>query len=248
MCANVLGGHLQRCFKINGGSETGSHRITGNPYWFWNDYTRKLLQRFLPTVWQKSYLPFGKLCSLPCVAEAVRYPDKNSRLYPGIPRDTPHWDNLYRHRVVVERTINPMKDTFVLDSRKSFRSVSAKADTYLCAITQLVGVLLADSIHKLSLFKSLRKLIAWYSKEPFGDAYPGPLSFAMPFLNAFGCFPFGTCFWVSCCPVLRDFYKYLNDVKRKGTGCTHYTDAWEQCQIRCLRKCWALRRISSDTT
>ncbi len=53
-----------------------------------------------------------------------------------------------------------MKDTFVLDSRKSFRSVSAKADTYLCAITQLVGVLLADSIHKLSLFKSLRKLIA----------------------------------------------------------------------------------------
>ena len=76
------------------------------------------------------------------------------------PRDTPHWDNLYRHRVVVERTINLMKDTFVLDSRKSFRSVSAKADTYLCAITQLVGVLLADSIHKLSLFKSLRKLIA----------------------------------------------------------------------------------------
>ena len=39
-----------------------------------------------------------------------------------------------------------------------------------------------------------------------------------------------------------------NDVKRKVTGCTHYTDAWEQCQIRRLRKCWALRRISSDTT
>ena len=88
------------------------------------------------------------------------YPDKDFRLYPGIPRDTPHWDNLYRHRVVVERTINLMKDTFVLDSRKSFRSVSAKADTYLCAITQLIGVLLADSIHKLSLFKSLQKLIA----------------------------------------------------------------------------------------
>ena len=234
MCANVPGGHLQRCFKINGESETGAYWITGNPYWFWNDYTRKLLQRFLPTVWQKSHLPFGKLCSLPCVAEAVRhlnrctftfhkinakkadylvcvytYPDKNFRLYSGIPRDTPHWDNLYRHGVVVERTINPMKDTFVLDSRKSFRSVSAKADTYLCAITQLVGVLLADSIHKLSLFKSLRKLIAWYSKESFWDAYPWHLCFAMPFLNAFGCFPCGTCFWDSCCPVLRDFYKYL---------------------------------------
>ena len=31
----------------------------------------------------------------------------------------------------------------------------------------------------------------------------------MPFLTAFGCFPFGACFGVSCCPVLRDFYKYL---------------------------------------
>jgi len=104
-------------------------------------------------------------CETPCTVSTYgkcvyTYPDKNFRLYPGIPRDPPHWDNLYRHRVVVERTINLMKDTFVLDSRKSLRSVSAKADTYLCAITQLVGMLLADSIHKLSLFKSLRKLIA----------------------------------------------------------------------------------------
>lgn len=66
-------------------------------------------------------------CETPCTASTYgkcvyTYPDKDFRLYPGIPRDTPHWDNLYRHRVVVERTINLMKDTFVLDSRKSFRS------------------------------------------------------------------------------------------------------------------------------
>lgn len=67
---------------------------------------------------------------------------------------------LVREKARCKCYANLMKDTFVLDSRKSFRSVSAKADTYLCAITQLVGVLLADSIHKLSLFKSLRKLIA----------------------------------------------------------------------------------------
>lgn len=73
---------------------------------------------------------------------------------------TSFYNVLYRHRVVVERTINLVKESFVLDSRKTFRSVSAKADTYLCAITQLVGVLLADSIHNFSLFKSLRKLIA----------------------------------------------------------------------------------------
>lgn len=104
-------------------------------------------------------------CDTPCTSYSYgkcvyTYPDRDFRLYPGIPRDTDHWNNLYRHRIVIERTINLMKDTFVLDSRKSFRSVSAKADTYLSAITQLVGVLLADSIHRLSLFKSLRKLIA----------------------------------------------------------------------------------------
>ncbi len=104
-------------------------------------------------------------CENPCTSSSYgkcvyTYPDKDFRLYPGIPRDTPHWNNLYRHRVVIERTLNLMKDTFALDSRKSLRSLSAKADTYLAAITQLIGVILADSIHKLHLFKSLRKLIA----------------------------------------------------------------------------------------
>lgn len=104
-------------------------------------------------------------CDTPCTPSTYgkcvyTYPDKDFRLYPGIPRDTAHWDNLYRHRVLIERTINLMKDTFVLDSRKSLRSVSAKADTYLAAITQLIGMILADSIQKLSLFKSLRKLIS----------------------------------------------------------------------------------------
>ena len=41
-----------------------------------NFYTHKLLQRFLSTVWQKSYLPFGKLYSFPCVTEAVMYPNR----------------------------------------------------------------------------------------------------------------------------------------------------------------------------
>lgn len=104
-------------------------------------------------------------CDTPCTDSSYgkcvyTYPDKDFRLYPGIPRDTEHWNNLYRHRTIIERTINLMKDTFVLDSRKSIRSISAKADTYLAAITQLIGVVLADSIHKLHLFKSLRKLIA----------------------------------------------------------------------------------------
>lgn len=88
------------------------------------------------------------------------YPDKNFRLYPGIPRNTEHWDNLYRHRVTVERTINLLKDTFVLDSRKSIHTCSAKADTYLAGIVQLIGVLLANALHRPECIKSVRKLIA----------------------------------------------------------------------------------------
>lgn len=104
-------------------------------------------------------------CEHPCTASSYgkcvyTYPGKNFRLYPGIPRNTQHWDNLYRHRVTVERTINLLKDTFVLDGRKSHRTVTLKADLYLAGIVQLVGVLLANSLHKLQLFKSIRKLIA----------------------------------------------------------------------------------------
>ena len=104
-------------------------------------------------------------CENPCTDSTYgkcvyTYPDKNFRLYPGIPRNTEHWDNLYRHRVTVERTINLLKDTFVLDARKSIRSSSAKADTYLAGIVQLIGVLLANALHKPECIKSVRKLIA----------------------------------------------------------------------------------------
>ena len=104
-------------------------------------------------------------CENPCTSSSYgrcvyTYPDKDFRLCPGIPRGTGHWDNLYRHRVVIERTIHTMKDTFALDSRKSHDTVTAKADVYLAGIVQLVAVLLADSMHKRNLFKSIRKLIA----------------------------------------------------------------------------------------
>ena len=104
-------------------------------------------------------------CEHPCTDSSYgkctyTYPDKNFRLCPGIARNTAHWDNLYRHRVTVERTIHLLKDTFVLDARKSHRTVSAKADTYLAGIVQLVGVLLAKAMHKMEYFRSVRKLAA----------------------------------------------------------------------------------------
>ena len=104
-------------------------------------------------------------CSHPCTESSYgkcvyTYPDKNFRLYPGIPRNTEHWDNLYRHRVTIERTINLMKDSFALDFRKSHRTVSAKADVFLTGIVHLIGAILADSLNKLQCFKSVGNLIA----------------------------------------------------------------------------------------
>lgn len=81
-------------------------------------------------------------------------------LYPGIPRDSQHWDNLYKHRVNVERTINLFKDSFALADNKSLKSISLKADIFLSGIIQLIGVILAHKLHKPQFVKSIRKLIA----------------------------------------------------------------------------------------
>ena len=88
------------------------------------------------------------------------YPDKNLRFYPGLPRGTTHWDNLYCHRVLIERTINSLKDPLGTSSRKSHSPRTAKADLLFAGITHLICVLLAHAIHKPHLFKSPRKLIA----------------------------------------------------------------------------------------
>ena len=104
-------------------------------------------------------------CDHPCTDSSYgkcvyTYPDKDFRLYPGVPRATDHWNNLYRHRVAIERTINIFKDSFVLDSGESHRTVTVKADLFLAGITQLIGVLLADALHKPQFIKSVRRLIA----------------------------------------------------------------------------------------
>jgi len=104
-------------------------------------------------------------CETPCTESSYgrcvyTYPDKDLRFYPGIPRATEHWDNLYRHRVLIERTINLLKDPLGVAFRKSYSLRTAKADLLFAGMTQLIGVILADAIHKPYLYKSIRKLIA----------------------------------------------------------------------------------------
>jgi hypothetical protein len=104
-------------------------------------------------------------CETPCTDSTYgrcvyTYPDKDLRFYPGIPRGTEHWDNLYKHRVLVERTIGILKDPLGVAYRKSYSQDTAKADLLFAGITQLIGVVLAQAINKPELCKSIRKLIA----------------------------------------------------------------------------------------
>lgn len=136
---------------ISLGKSTGSHRSTRFKF-----------------VCHKS-VPNGKTrtctCENPCTESSYgrctyTYPDKDFRMYPGILRGTDHWDNLYHHRVTVERTIDLFKNTFGVGSRQSVNIATLKADFYLAGIVQLFGVILAKAIHKPELYKSVRKLIA----------------------------------------------------------------------------------------
>ena len=105
------------------------------------------------------------ICDTPCTASAYgrtvyTYTNKNLRFYPGIPRGTEHWRNLYKHRTLVERTINIIKDDFGVAHRRAYSHIAAKADLFLAGITQLLGVLLAMAFNQNKLFKSVRKLLA----------------------------------------------------------------------------------------
>ena len=74
-------------------------------------------------------------CETPCTDSSYgrcvyTYPDKNLRLYPGFPRGTEHWDNLYKHRTLVERTIHILKNPLCGASTNSFSATTAKARVY----------------------------------------------------------------------------------------------------------------------
>jgi len=104
------------------------------------------------------------ICDTPCTYKSYKcvytYPDKNLRLYPGIPRGTQHWDNLYRHRVLIERTICLLKYPLGGAFRKSFSVRTAKTDLFIAGIAHLIGVILAVANNEPKLFKSVRKLIS----------------------------------------------------------------------------------------
>lgn len=92
-------------------------------------------------------------CENPCTTSSCGrmvylYPEKDLRTYPDALRGTPEWDETYKVRTTVERSINHIKDSFCLAGRKTQNEKTLHADLLLAGITQLLGVLLADKIHQ----------------------------------------------------------------------------------------------------
>lgn len=88
------------------------------------------------------------------------YPEKDLRAYPGTLRNTDEWNNTYKIRTVVERDINHFKDNLCLAGRRTQNEKTLHADLILAGITQLITVILADTIKRLEFVRSLKPLIA----------------------------------------------------------------------------------------
>lgn len=104
-------------------------------------------------------------CDHPCTTSSCGrmiyiYPEKDLRAYPGIPRGTDEWNHVYKTRTYVERSINHIKDCFCLAGRKTQNEKTLHADLVLAGITQLIGVVLADKIHKHECIRTLKSFIA----------------------------------------------------------------------------------------
>ena len=88
------------------------------------------------------------------------YPEKDLRAFPGAIRGTDHWENTYKIRTAVERSISHFKDSFCLSGRRTFNDKTLHADLLLAGIAQLLTVILADKLHQLHLFRSLKSILA----------------------------------------------------------------------------------------
>jgi hypothetical protein len=104
-------------------------------------------------------------CENPCTDSpsgrmVYTYPEKDLRAYPGTIRGTEEWETNYKIRGCVEKTINQFKGCYCLAGRRTQNELTLHADLLLSGITQLLTVVLAESIHERKFIRSLKPLIA----------------------------------------------------------------------------------------
>ena len=104
-------------------------------------------------------------CKEPCsTAKRGRttytYENMEFRMFPGIQRDTPEWDSLYKIRTSIERSINHFKTNMCVAGKRTRNHVTTKADVFLAGLASQLTVIVAFRINRPEFIRSLKPLVA----------------------------------------------------------------------------------------
>ena len=104
-------------------------------------------------------------CDKPCSSAkkgrtTYTYENMDLRMFPGIQRDTKEWNDTYKLRAIVERTINHFKINMCIARRKTRNHTTTKSDVFLAGIASQLTVIIAYAINCPQYIRSLKPLIA----------------------------------------------------------------------------------------
>ena len=104
-------------------------------------------------------------CKDPCSTAqkgrtAYTYENMEFRMFPGIQRDTPEWDSLYKIRTSIERSINHFKTNMCVAGKRTRNHVTTKADVFLAGLASQLTVIVAFRINRPEYIRSLKPLVA----------------------------------------------------------------------------------------
>lgn len=104
-------------------------------------------------------------CETPCSSAkngrtTYTYENMDLRMFPGIQRDSQEWNNLYKIRTIVERSINHFKTNMCIAGRKTRNHITTKADVFLAGIASQLTVIVAYSMKCPQYIRSLKPLVA----------------------------------------------------------------------------------------
>ena len=88
------------------------------------------------------------------------YENMEFRMFPGIQRDTPEWDSLYKIRTSIERSINHFKTNMCVAGKRTRNHVTTKADVFLAGLASQLTVIVAFRINRPEYIRSLKPLVA----------------------------------------------------------------------------------------
>lgn len=104
-------------------------------------------------------------CKAPCSTArkgrtTYTYENMEFRMFPGIQRDTPEWDALYKIRTSIERSINHFKTNMCIAGKRTRNHATTKADVFLAGIASQLTVIVAFRMNRPGYIRSLKPLVA----------------------------------------------------------------------------------------